>query len=395
MMQTAQRLQPFGESIFSTMSRLAIEHGAINLSQGFPDFDGPDWLKEAAIEAIRRGPNQYAPSPGHPGLRQALAEKMLGDSGVEYHPDSEVTVVSGATEGIAAVLLGLLNPGDEVILLEPFYDSYPACVALAGAQVRYLPLQAPSFQLDIEALEALLGPKTRAILVNSPGNPHGTVLNDQDLQGLQALAQRHPQVLWITDEVYEHIVFEPARHRSLASLPGMRERTLVISSFSKTFSMTGWKVGYVFAPAPLTAAVRAAHQFLTFCSPAPFQAALAEVLPQLPGYVQELQKEYRQRRDLWCQQLEKAQLPYRVPQGSYFVISDLKELGVTDDLAFCQWMTRQFKVAAIPASAFYYHKESGQGLVRWAFCKSLETLERAGECLMGLKASLQESFAQA
>jgi len=377
----AQRLRPFGESIFTTMSRLAHECQAVNLSQGFPDFDGPDWLKEAAVKALMSGPNQYAPSPGLPALRSALATKMERDSGLRYDPDHEITVVSGATEGIAAVFLGILDPGDEVILFEPFYDSYPACVALAGAQARYLPLQGAEFAIDWPALEELIGPKTRVIMVNSPGNPHGKVLSDTELEGFRALSERHPQVIFVTDEVYEHIVFEPARHQTLAALPGMRERTMVISSFSKTFSMTGWKVGYVFAPPALSAAVRASHQFLTFCSASPLQAALAEVLPRLPQYAQELRQEYLQRRDLWCEELEKAGLPFRKPAGSYFVVTDLKPLGVTDDVQFCRWMTQTLGLAAIPASAFYFHKEAGQGLVRWAFCKNLETLREAGRRL--------------
>jgi N-succinyldiaminopimelate aminotransferase len=385
MSQVAERLAPFGESIFSTMSRLAVQHNAVNLSQGFPDFDGPDWLKEAAVRAVQSGPNQYAPSPGNPLLRQKLSQKMLGESGLSYDPDTEITVCSGATEGIAAVLLGLLNPGDEVILFEPFYDSYPACVALAGATARYLPLQLPDFSVDWAALEALINPKTRAILVNTPGNPCGKVFSSEELGQLAALAQRHPYLLFITDEVYEHIVFAPARHACLAAQPGMRQRTLVISSFSKTLSMTGWKIGYVFAPAPLTAAVRASHQFLTFCSVSPLQAAMAEVMDRLPAYVEGLALEYRQRRDLWCSLLADARIPFRVPQGSYFVISDVRDIGHPDDVEFCRWITEKLGVAAIPASAFYNTPGAGKGLVRWAFCKGLDTLREAGRRLLPLR----------
>jgi len=385
MIHVAERLVPFGESIFSTMTRLAVQHQAINLSQGFPDFDGPDWLKEAAVRAIHDGPNQYAPSPGNPLLRQRLSEKMAHDSGLVYDPDREITVTSGATEGIAAVLLGLLNPGDEVILLEPFYDSYPACVAMAGALARYLPLELPDFSLDWERLQAMIGEKTRAILINTPGNPHGKTFSLDEMERLAQLAERFPQLLFITDEVYEHIVFAPARHHHLAALPGMRERTLVISSFSKTLSMTGWKIGYVFAPPELTAAVRAAHQFLTFCSVSPLQAALAQVLDRLPAYVLELRDEYQQRRDLWCQQLENAGVPYKVPQGSYFIMSDVRSIGYADDLQFCRHITENLGVAAIPASAFYATPGAGKGLVRWAFCKNLETLRQAGQRLRQLR----------
>lgn len=386
MSQVARRLVPFGESVFSTMSRLAVQHKAINLSQGFPDFDGPQWLKEAAIAAINQGPNQYAPSAGNLKLRHKLSEKMRRESGLSYDPENEVTVCCGATEAIAAVLLGLLNPGDEVILFEPFYDSYPACVTLAGGIARFLPLQLPDFAIDFVALEALINSKTRVVLLNTPGNPCGKVFSAEELTQLAQLAQRHPQVLWMTDEVYEHIVFPPARHVSLATYPDMYQRTLVVSSFSKTLSMTGWKVGYVFAPAALTAAVRASHQFLTFCAASPFQAALAEVIDRLPDYVEELAQEYLQRRDLWCDLLQAARIPYRVPQGSYFIISDVRQIGYSDDVEFCRWITQHLRVAAIPASAFY-HSLAGKGLVRWAFCKSLDTLREAGQRLLSLPVS--------
>lgn len=381
MSAVATRLRPFGESIFSTMSRLATEHGAINLSQGFPDFDGPDWLKEAAVESLRSGPNQYAPSPGNPQLRQKLSEKMLRESGLDYDSDREVTVCSGATEAIAAVFLGLLNGGDEVILFEPFYDSYPACVALAGGESRFCPLRRPDFSIDWERLESLVGPRTRAVVINTPGNPHGKVFDSAELSQLAEFAGRHPQLLFITDEVYEHIVFAPHRHQTLAAQTGMRERTVVISSFSKTLSMTGWKVGYVFAPPELTAAVRASHQFLTFCSVSPLQSAIARCMDRLPAYLEEMARDYRVRRDTWCEQLEAAGIPFRVPQGSYFIMSDVRELGFFDDVAFCRWITQELGVAAIPASAFYFHKEEGQGLVRWAFCKGLDTLREAGQRL--------------
>ena len=245
--------------------------------------------------------------------------------------------------------------------------------ALAGAVARYLPLQLPDFSVDWAALEGLINSKTRAILVNTPGNPCGKVFSQEELAQLAELAQRHPHLLFITDEVYEHIVFAPARHACLAAQPGMRERTLVISSFSKTLSMTGWKVGYVFAPPHLTAAVRASHQFLTFCSASPLQAALAEVMDRLPAYVDELAAEYLQRRDLWCSLLDAAGMPSRVPQGRYFVISDVRSIGHQDDVEFCRWITQQLGVAAIPASAFYHTPEAGRALVRWAFCKGFDT----------------------
>jgi N-succinyldiaminopimelate aminotransferase len=383
-MHIAERLVPFGESVFSTMTRLANDHKAINLSQGFPDFDGPDWLKEAAVEAIRNGPNQYAASPGNPDLRRALAEKVRRDYGLMYDPDTEITVCSGATEAIAAVFLGLLNPGDEVILLEPFYDSYPATVVLAGATPRYLATTGPDFAIDMEALEALVNEKTRAILINSPCNPSGKVFSDAELAALAALAQRHPQLIMVTDEVYEHIVFAPHQHHPLAGLPGMRERTILISSFSKSLSMTGWKVGYCFAPAALTQAIRGSHQFLTFCAPAPLQAAYAKVLDRLPEYYVELAAGYRERCDCWMEILDRSGFKPQAPGGTYFVITDVRELGFASDLDFCTRLPAEIGVGAIPASAFYHHKEAGNGLVRWAFCKGIPTLREAGERLKKL-----------
>ena len=380
----SERLRPFGESIFTTMTRMANECQAINLSQGFPDFDGPDWLKEMAVQAIRQGPNQYAASPGNPALRQALAGKAAHDYGLQYDPDAEITVCSGATEAIAATMLGLLNPGDEVILFEPFYDSYPACVALAGAQVRCLPLQAPDYNIDMAALESLIGPRTRAILVNSPCNPNGKVFSAQELEAIAALMRRHPDLLIITDEVYEHILFAPHKHIPFATLADMRERTICISSFSKTLSMTGWKVGYVYAPRHLTLAVRSAHQFLTFCAPSPLQSAFSQVLERLPEYYLELQQGYLERRDLFMELLDQAGLKGQAPGGTYFVVTDVRAVGFEDGFEFCKYITQELKVSAIPASAFYATKDVGKSLVRFAFCKGLDTLREAGKRLQVL-----------
>lgn len=372
-----ERLKPFGESIFSTMTRLANEHGAVNLSQGFPDFDGPDWLKEAACRAIMQGPNQYAPSPGHPGLRAALARKARRDYDLAYDPDTEITVTCGATEAIAATLLGLLEPGDEAVIFEPYYDSYPALVAMAGATARLLPLRAPDFALDLEGLERALNPRTKVVLFNSPTNPSGRVYSAQELEALAGILRRHPRVVLMTDEVYEHLVYPPHVHIPMATLEGMRDRTVLISSTSKTLSMTGWKVGYLFAPAPLTHAVRSAHQFLTFCAVSPLQAAMAEAIDKLPEYLPGLASEYLQRRDRWVGTLRRLGFTLEAPQGTYFAVTEVGE----DDMAFCQRMTIEARVAAIPCSAFYTHKEVGKTLVRWAFCKGLETLDEAARRL--------------
>lgn len=380
MSQVARRLRPFGESIFSTMTRLAEECQAINLSQGFPDFDGPDWLKQAAREAILKGPNQYAPSPGSLELRRALSAKVKRDYDLDYRAKDEITVTCGATEAIAASLLGLLDPEDEVILMEPFYDSYPAAVALAGATARFLTLRPPAFELDLEALDRLITPATRLLVLNSPNNPSGKVFSAEELAELAVRARRH-DFLVLSDEVYEHLVYPPHRHLPIATLEGMRARTLTLSSFSKTLSMTGWKVGYAMAPPALTAAVRSAHQFLTFCSIAPLQAALARTLDHLPAYLTELQRQYLERRDLLA-----AGLGLAPSDGTYFLVQQVDRPA----LEYCQRLAREARVAAIPCSAFY-QGEAGDRWVRFAFCKSLDTLREAVRRTQEWNASCQST----
>ncbi len=381
----AERLRPFGESIFSEMSRLAVQHNAINLSQGFPDFDGPDWLKEAAIEAIRHGPNQYAPMPGNPQLRQAIVRKAERWYGMRYDADTEVSVFSGATEAIFACLNGLLEPGDEVILIEPYYDSYPACVAMAGATCRYVALRGPDFTLDMNELEAACTPRTRILMLNTPNNPCGKVYAPAELEAIAELAVRK-DFLVITDEVYEHIVFDGMVHRPLATFPGMRERTLTSSSTAKPFSMTGWKIGYVLGPPPMVHAARSAHQFVTFCSVAPLQVAMAQAIDRLDEYAPELTAAYDSRRRVLLAALKEAGFGVRQPDGTYFVLADIRPLGFTDDREFCRYLTTDIGVAAIPASAFYKHTEEARHLVRFAFCKNEATLTQARERLLKLAA---------
>ncbi|MEW6279727.1 MAG: aminotransferase class I/II-fold pyridoxal phosphate-dependent enzyme [Candidatus Eremiobacterota bacterium] len=378
----SRKLLPFGESIFTHMTRLANQHGAVNLSQGFPDFDGPDWLKEAACEAIRRGPNQYAPSAGAADLRQALHRKMLRDYRLDYHPETEITVTSGATEALFATLQGLLDPGDEVLLLEPYYDSYPACVVMAGGIPRYLPMRGDGFRLDPDELERAVTPATRLLMLNSPNNPTGKVFTQEELDRVADLAVRRDLVV-VSDEVYEHLVFEPEVHRPLASFPGMRERTVTISSISKTMSMTGWKVGWAMAPSELTRAVRSAKQFITFCSVAPLQNAVAATLDRLPELLPAQVAEYRRRRDALTATLEEFGLTVRAPAGTYFIVADIRPVTRDDDLAFCERLTRERGVAAIPCSAFYHDRQQVSHLVRFAFCKNLATLEEARRRLLG------------
>jgi N-succinyldiaminopimelate aminotransferase len=372
-----------GESVFSQMTRLAQAHGAINLGQGFPEEDGPDWLKNAALEAVLQGPNQYAAGPGDVSLRKAVVAKMERDYGLSYCPLDEVTICNGATEALAACFLGLLNPGDEVLLLEPVFDCYIPAVTLAGGVPRLLTCVAPDFAIDLAALEAMITPRTRAFLLNSPWNPCGKVLSSAELEAIAAMLARHPSIVAITDEVYEHIVFAPHRHHPLATFPGMRERTLVISSFSKTLSVTGWKLGYALGPPPLTQAVRAAHQFLTFCAASPLQAGCARVLDKLGSYYFGFAEDYRRRCDFFLEALRRVGFRPLVPQGTYFILTDVRELGFRDDMDFCLRLPAFLGVAAFPASTLYRGHE-GQGLVRWAFCKSAATLREAGSRLTRL-----------
>lgn len=380
----ARRLRPFGTSIFAEMTQLAVAHGAVNLGQGFPDFDGPEFARAAAVEAIREGCNQYARSAGTLELTRAVAEHQRRFYGLEYDPGSEVTICAGATETIAATLLGLLEPGDEVLVCEPAYDSYLAVIALAGAVARVVPLRPPGFALDAAALEAAVGPRTRAVIVNSPHNPTGRVFDLDELLALAGVARRHDLVA-LSDEVYEHLVFE-GRHVPLASLPGMRERTVTISSSGKTFSLTGWKIGWACAPAPLSAAVRAAHQFLTFTNGTPFQHAIAEALAAPDGFYATLCEEYRARRQRLCEGLAEAGFDVLAPAGTYFALADARPLGFEDGAALCRELPARVGVAAIPVSAFCQDPAPARHLLRFAFCKRDETLDEGLRRLRRLRA---------
>jgi len=363
-------LRPFGTSIFTEMTALALRTGAVNLGQGFPDYDAPEPVKAAAVRAVREGHNQYARPYGAPALVEAIAAHQARFQGLAYHPLDEITVTAGATEALLATLLGLLEPGDEAILLEPFYDAYRPDLALAGATWRTVRLPAPGFALDPAALEAAVGPRTRLLLLNSPHNPTGKVFSPTELEAVADVCRRHDLVA-VTDEVYEHLTFE-APHRSLASLPGMRERTVVISSGGKTFSCTGWKVGWACAPAHLTAGVRAVHQFATFTSGTPFQQAIAEALASGDEVYAGLAGELRARRDQLCQGLAAAGLAVLPAPATYFALVDLGPGG--DDLAFCRALPERCGVAAIPVSAFYGEADPVRRYVRFAFCKREETL---------------------
>lgn len=379
-MMANTRLAPFGTTIFTEMSRLAGEHGAINLAQGFPDFDGPEPARDAAIAAIRAGHGQYARMAGLAGLNQAVSDFVSGD-GLQVDPDSEVTVTAGCTEAIAATLLGLLNPGDEVVLFEPYYDSYRACVALAGATPRFVTLRGPGFAFDPGDLSRAFTPRTRAVLVNTPHNPTGRVFSRGELQAIADLCVRHG-VVAITDEVYEKLVYDPgAPHVRLATLPGMRERTVTLSSLGKTFSLTGWKIGWAIAPPALTKGIRAAHQFLTFAVNTPMQHAAAAALRSPASYYAELVSSYRRKRDLLAGALRRLGFEFRDPEGSYFIYADHRpvsgRLGIADDVGFSRFLIEKIGVAAIPPSVFYEDRAEGSKYLRFAFCKKEETLQAA------------------
>jgi len=379
----AERLHGLGTTIFAEMSALAVATGSVNLGQGFPDTDGPDEIAEAAIAAIRGGRNQYPPNPGIPELRAAIAAHQQRFYGQPLDPDSEIVVTTGATEAIAAAMLGLVDPGDEVIALEPFYDSYAAGIAMAGGKRVGVTLRAPDFRLDVDRLRAAVTDRTRLILLNSPHNPTGTVLTRDELQAVADLATERNLIV-VTDEVYEHMTYD-VEHVPLATLPGMADRTLTISSAGKTFSFTGWKVGWAVGPADLVTAVRTAKQFLTFVSGAPFQPAIALGLGLPDSYYDGLRDSLRAKRDRLCAGLREVGFEVFEPAGTYFITADVRPLGYTDGVEFCRDLPQRCGVVAIPHQVFYDDVEAGKPLVRFAFCKRDEVLDDAVERLQKLR----------
>ncbi len=379
------RLAGFGTTIFAEMSALAARTGAINLGQGFPDTDGPAEVLEAAVDAMRAGHNQYPPGPGIPALRAAIAAHQLRFHAIELDPDGEVLVTTGATEAIAAALLALCEPGDEVVTFEPYYDSYAACIALAGAERRVVTLRPPDYAIDPAALAAAFSPRTRLVLLNSPHNPSGKVFTRAELE-LVADHCRERDVLAVTDEVYEHLVFDGREHVPLATLPGMAGRTLTISSAGKTFSFTGWKIGWATGPRELVAAVQTAKQFLTFVSGAPFQHAIAHALSLPDAYFESFRADLEAKRDRLCAGLEAAGLEVLRPAGTYFVNADIRALGEDDGHAFCLALPERAGVVAVPTVVFYDDKEVGRPLVRFAFCKRDEVIDEAAARLARLRA---------
>jgi N-succinyldiaminopimelate aminotransferase len=378
------KLAGFGTTIFAEMSALAARTGAINLGQGFPDTDGPREVIEAAVAALRGGQNQYPPGPGIPALREAIAAHQHRFYGIELDPDGEVLVTTGATEAIAAALLALSERGDEVVTFEPYYDSYAACIAMAGATRRPVTLRPPDYAVDPDELAAAFTPRTRAVLLNSPHNPTGKVFTRAELE-LVAAHCRDRDVLAITDEVYEHLTFDGREHVPLSTLDGMAERTVTISSAGKTFSFTGWKIGWATGPRALVAAVQTAKQFLTFVSGAPFQPAIAHALGLDDAYFESFRADLEAKRDRLCAGLEAAGLGVLRPAGTYFVTTDIRPLGEQDGHAFCLRLPERAGVVAVPTVVFYDAKDVGRPLVRFAFCKRDAVIDEAARRLTALR----------
>jgi N-succinyldiaminopimelate aminotransferase len=377
------RLQGYTSTIFSEMSALAVATGSLNLGQGFPDVDGPDSIKQAAIRAIEAGHNQYPPLNGIGELRSAIAWHQKRYNGLEFDPNDEILVTAGATEAIAACLLSLCETGDEAVIFEPYYDSYAACTAMAGAQRRIVQLRAPDWSFEPGAIENAISDRTRLILVNTPHNPTGKVFSRAELEVIAEACRRH-DLIAVTDEVYEHLVYE-SPHVSLATLPGMAERTITISSAAKTFSFTGWKVGWACARPELIAAIRTAKQFLTFVNAAPFQHAIAEGLTESDDYLVEAAQVLRQKRDLLAAGLEAAGFRVFPSHGTFFLTTDIRPLSDQDGYTFCLELPARCGVVAIPSSVFYDDKEAGRHFVRWMFSKRREVLEDAVERLGRLR----------
>ncbi len=380
-MQVAQRLSSMRESFIREMTRLAITYNAINLSQGFPDFDPPREVLDAAHRALDSGMNQYSITWGIPSLRQAIATKMMNRYHLDFDPDQHITVTCGVTEALRATLMAIVNPGDEVIIIEPFHEGFLPAVLFAGAIPRFVSLEMPKFALDLDKLRAAFNNRTCAIIVNTPHNPTGRVFTRQELEGVARLCQEWDAIA-VTDEIYEHITYDNHRHIPIATLPGMRERTVTIGGFGKTFAATGWRLGYACAIDPFSAALRTVHDFTTICAPVPLQAACVAALNLPEAYYEQLGRDYSARRDTIMAVLEEGCFDARPPEGSYYVMADFSSREFNgDDNDLARWLPQHAGVAVVPGSCFYATPRLGKTIVRFAFAKKLETLKAAGERL--------------
>ena len=386
MIKTAQRASTFTESVIREMTRVANAHGAINLAQGFPDFAMPEPMKDAACAAIHGDINQYAITWGTPALRLAIAEKYRRWYDMEVDPDREITVTCGATEAMAAVFLALIDPGDEVIVFEPYYENYGPDAIPAGAKPVFVPLEGLEWKLDPEKLRAAFNDKTRAIIVNTPHNPTGRVFTRDEISLIAELCQQY-DVIAITDEIYEHIRYAGGHH-VLATWPGMRERTVTISGLSKTFSCTGWRLGYAIAPFEMSSPIRKVHDFLTVGAPAPLQAAGAIGMAFGAEYYNDMALEYRERRDVMLNALKEGGFKFSAPEGAYYVLADFTEISDLRGVEFAMWLAKEIGVATVPGTSFYSDPKLGEHVTRFAFCKKPETLERAAERLAGIQAKV-------
>ena len=374
----------FTESVIREMTRQALLYNAVNLSQGYPDFPAPLAVKEAAIQAIQNDINQYSITWGAPNLRHAIAERLGDLTGLSFDPQTEVTVCCGSTEGMIASLLAIINPGDEVIIFEPFYENYNPDAILSGATRRYVKLSPPDWSFDPEELAAAFNPNTKAIIINTPNNPTGKVFRREELEQIAALCIKWDAVA-ITDEIYDHIVYDGCDHVRMLTLDGMRERTITINSLSKTFSVTGWRVGYVVAAPKLASAIRKVHDFLTVGAAHPLQEAGAIALRSGKGYYQELRRQYTERRDLLLKILREVGFQCFIPQGAYYIMTSIESFEFPNDVAFAEYLVREVGVAAVPGSSFYQNSSDGNLQVRFCFCKKDETLLEAGRRLRKLQ----------
>ncbi len=390
-MRPAQRTSTFGESTIREMTRLALQHNAINLSQGFPDFDPPQAITQAAIEAIRNGHNQYAVTWGVPALRNKLAEHYRDALGWEVDPNVHVTVVCGVTEGIAAAITAVLEPGEELIILEPAHENFRPAATMVGAKAVSVALEAPSYRFDPERVEAVIGPRTRALLLNTPHNPTGRVFDADEIAAVVALVLKHDLIL-ITDEIYDRILYDGRVHQSPGGLEPLRDRTITVGGFGKTFAVTGWRLGHVIAPTSVAQTVRKVHDYMTICAPTPLQHAAAVALDLPASYYTQMTADYHRRRDRMMGLLEEFGFAGTVPEGSYYTMAEYAHMDIPqaawDSTRFAKWMTTEIGVAVVPGTSFYSLPGYGTRSIRFAFAKKLETLQRAGERMIKLKGSL-------